>query len=219
LFIFVSFNSIANTTVSTSSALRAAIQAAGFSHSITVQAITPALEPNGYSVLTFAKRSSFVPAATPFSGYTAQGTSTTLSSSALLVGSLIFQQDVDGANAAGTAKNFTLNYVANGAADGGALLSVTSSASRSITLDTIKITGVHKGWNSNGNLYRSLRSFNAAAPLNTSLTMTGVTVNVTGQNNSFNGTTGGSAFCTAGTTRARSASPAVSLMRKALLPL
>jgi hypothetical protein len=99
---------------------------------------------------------------------------------------------VDDANAAGTVKNFTLNYVANGSADGGALLSVTSSASRSITLDTTKITGVHKGWN--GNLYMSLRSFNAAAPLSTSLTMTGVTVDATGQNNSFNGTTGGSAF-------------------------
>ena len=113
MFILISFNSIANTTVSTSSALRAAIQAAVSSHSIMVQGITPALEANGYSVLTFAKRSSFVPASTPFSGYTAQGTSTTLSSSALLVDSLIFLQDVDGANAAGTAKNFTLNYVAN----------------------------------------------------------------------------------------------------------
>jgi Ca2+-binding RTX toxin-like protein len=40
----------------------------------------------------------------------------------------------------------------------------------------------------------SLRSFNAAAPLNTSFTMSGVTVDIIGQNNSFNGTTGGSAF-------------------------
>jgi hypothetical protein len=112
VFILISFNSIANTTVSTSSALRAAIQAAISSHSIMVQGITPALEANGYSVLTFAKRSSFVPAATPFSGYTAQGTSTTLSSSALLVDSLIFLQDVDGANAAGTAKNFLITQMA-----------------------------------------------------------------------------------------------------------
>jgi len=185
---------MANTNVSTSSALRPAIQAAGSSDSITLQGITPALEPNGYSVLTLAKRSGFIPAATPFNGYTVQGTSTTLSSSALLVDTLINQQNVDGAHAAGTVKNLTLNYVANGAADGGALLSVTSSTSRSITLDNIKITGVHKGWNGNSNLYVSLRSFNAAVPLNTSLTMTGVTVDVTGQNNSFNGTTGGSAF-------------------------
>ena len=185
---------MANTNVSTSSALRAVIQATGSSDSITLQGITPASEPNGYSVLTLAKRSSFVPAATLFSGYTVQGASTTLASSALLVDTLIYQQNVDGANAAGTIKNLTLNYIANGAADGGALLSVTSSASRSITLDNIKITGVHKGWNGNGNLYMSLRSFNPAAPLNTSLTLSGVTVDVTGQQNSFNGTTGGSAF-------------------------
>ena len=185
---------MANTNVSTSLALRAAIQAALSNDIITLQGITPASEPNGYSVLTLAKRSSFVPAATPFSGYTVQGASTTLASSALLVDTLIYQENVDGANAAGTVKNLTLNYVANGAADGGALLSVTSSASRNIILDNIKITGVHKGWNGNGNLYMSLRSFNAAAPLNTSLTMTGVTVDATGQNNSFNGTTGGSAF-------------------------
>jgi Ca2+-binding RTX toxin-like protein len=187
---------MANTDVSTSSSLRQAIQAAGAADSITLQGTTPISppEPSGYSVLTLAKKSSAVPAATPFSGYTVQGTSSTLVNSARLVDTRIYQQNVDGAYAPGTVRNLTLNYVTGGAADGGALLSVTSTASRSITLSNILITGVHRGWNGNGNLYMSLRSFNTAAPLNTSLTMTGVTVNVTGQNNSFNGTSGGSAF-------------------------
>ena len=182
--------------ISTSSALRSAIQAAGSSDTITLEGTIPTspLEPSGYSVLTLAKRSSFIPKATRFSGYTIQGTSSTLASSALVVNTRIYQQNVDGAYAPGSIKNLTLSYTSAGQADGGALLSVTSAASRSITLDNIKITGVHKGWNGNGNLYISLRSFNAAAPLNTSLALTGITVDLTGQNNLFNGTSGGSAF-------------------------
>jgi Ca2+-binding RTX toxin-like protein len=183
--------SMANTDVSTDLALRNAIQAAGSSDSVTLLGSTT----DGYSVLTLAKRSSFTSnVATPFSGYTVQGTSTTLSSSAKLVNTRIYQQNVDGPLAPGLVKDLTLNYTTAGAADGGALLSFGSTASRSITLNNIKITGVHRGWNGNGNLYMSLRSFNAAVPLNTSFTMTGVTVDITGQNNSFNGTTGGSAF-------------------------
>jgi Ca2+-binding RTX toxin-like protein len=190
--------------ISTSSALRSAIQAAGSSDTITLEGTIPAspLEPSGYSVLTLAKRSSFVPKATPFSGYTIQGTSSTLASSAQLFNTRIYQQNVDGAYAPGIIKNLTLNYGEKAHTSGlyltDALLSVTSAAIRSITLDNILITGVHKGWNSNGNLYMSLRSFSAGAPLNTTLTMTGVNVNVTGQNNGFQSTfgvgSGGSAF-------------------------
>jgi len=181
---------MANTNVSTDAQLRTAIQGAGSTDSITLTGSAT----DAYSVLTLAKRSSFTPNATPFSGYTVRGTSSTLSDSAKLVNTRIYQQNVDGPYAPGVVKDLTLNYTASGPADGGALLSVTSPANRSITLDNIKITGVHKGWNGNGNLYMSLRSFSALAPLNTSLTMTGVTVDVIGQNNSFNGTTGGSAF-------------------------
>jgi Ca2+-binding RTX toxin-like protein len=141
-----------------------------------------------------AQRSSFVPVASRYNGYTIQGTSSVLPNSAKLVDTRIYQQNVDSAFAPGIVRNLTLNYTSGGAADNGALLSVTSTAARSITLDNVLITGAHSGWNGNGNLYMSLRSFNAAAPLNTSLTLTGVTANLTGQGNSFNGTTGGSAF-------------------------
>jgi hypothetical protein len=187
---------MANTDVSTSTTLRSAIQTAGSSDTITLKGTVPTspLDPSGYSVLTLAKRSSFAPKATRFSGYTVQGTSSTLASSALVINTRIYQQNVDGAYAPGSVKDLTLSYTAGGEADGGALLSVTSAASRSISLENVLITGVHKGWNGNGNLYMSLRSFNAAAPLNTLLALTGVTVNLTGQNNLFNGTTGGSAF-------------------------
>jgi Ca2+-binding RTX toxin-like protein len=186
---------MANTNVSTSSALRTTIQTAGTIDSITLEEVTPTSEPSGYSVLTLAKRSSFAAKkATPSGGYTIQGTSSNLADSALLINTRIYQQNVDGAYAPGSVKNLTLSYVLGGQADNGALLSVTSAASRSITLENILITGGHKGWNGNGNLYMSLRSFNAAAPLNTSLALTSVIVNLTGQNNSFTGTTGGSAF-------------------------
>jgi hypothetical protein len=147
-----------------------------------------------YSVLTLAKQSSFVPGATPFSGYTVQGDSTDLASSPTLRNTRIYQQNVDGAFSPGTVQNLTLSYTSGGPGDGGALLSVTSAAARSIALNNVRFRGVHRGWDGNGNLYMSLRSFNAAAPLNTALTLTGVRVNLTGQANSFNGTTGGSAF-------------------------
>jgi hypothetical protein len=181
---------VANTNVSNSTQLRNAIQIAGSADSVTLLGDEGAI----YSVLTLAKRSSFVPKATRFSGYTVQGESVNLASSATLLNTRIYQQNVDGTYSPGTVQNLTLRYTSGGPVDGGALLSVTSTAARSITLNNVLITGVHRGWNGNGNLYMSLRSFNAAAPINTALTLTGVTVNLTGQANSFNGTTGGSAF-------------------------
>jgi hypothetical protein len=78
--------SMANTNVSTDSALRNAIQGANSIDSITLQGSTT----DGYSVLTLAKISSFTSnVATPFDGYTVQGTSTTLASSAKLVNTRI----------------------------------------------------------------------------------------------------------------------------------
>ena len=176
--------------VNTSTELRNAIQA--------VNGVDPVITLNGsdpdqYSVLTLAKRSSFVPAASPYNGYTIQGTSSNLTNSAKIVDTRIYQQNVDGAFAPGVVKDLTLKYTLGGAADNGSLLSVTSTAARTIALNNVLITGVHQGWNGNGNLYMSLRSFNAAAPLSTSLTLTGVTVNLTGQAG-FDGTNGGSAF-------------------------
>jgi len=94
---------MANTNVSTSSALRTTIQTAGTIDSITLEGITPTSEPSGYSVLTLAKRSSFAAKkATPSGGYTIQGTSSNLANSALLINTRIYQQNVDGVYAPGS---------------------------------------------------------------------------------------------------------------------
>jgi Ca2+-binding RTX toxin-like protein len=182
-------------TANDTASLRSAIQAA---LSTDVISLTSA---GTYSVLTLAKRSSFVPKATPFSGYTVEGSSTTLSSSAFVDNTRIYQQNVDGAYAPGTVRNLTLRYTSGGAADGGALLRFNSTfgkAARSITINNVALTGVHKGWNGNGNLYMSLTGTSYAAPTNVGLSLTNVSVSITGQAaglaNVFNGTTGGSAF-------------------------
>jgi Ca2+-binding RTX toxin-like protein len=96
----------------------------------------------------------------------------------------------------GTVQNLTLNYdkTSGASSNGGALLSVTSTAARSLSINNVAFTGTHSGWNGNGNLYMSLRSFSSGSPLNTALTLNNVKVLITGQNNGFNGTTGGSAF-------------------------
>jgi hypothetical protein len=72
-----------------------------------------------------------------------------------------------------------------------ALLSATTG---NFTFTNVRFTGTHTGWAGNGNKYFSLTSFSAAAPITVPLTLTNVTVDITGQGNSFNGTTGGSAF-------------------------
>jgi hypothetical protein len=178
---------VAIINVFNSAQLRNAIQIAGSADLVTLQGDASAI----YSVHTLARRSSFVPRATPRSGYLVQAVRVNLSS---LLNTRIYQQNVDGAFSPGTVRNLILSYTSGGTGDGGALLSVTSADARSIALYNVSFIGSHRGWNGNGNLYMSLRSFNAAAPLNTALTITGVTVNLTGQANSFNGTTGGSAF-------------------------
>jgi hypothetical protein len=178
--------------VSTSTALRSAIQA--------VSSTDPTIQLTGsgtYStVVTLGKQSSTTPAAVAYSGYTVEGSSSTLASSATLQDTRIYQQNVDGPSMPGTVQNLTLNYdkTSGASSNGGALLSITSTAARSLTLNNVAFTGTHSGWNGNGNLYMSLRSFNASNPLNTTLTLNNVSVSITGQNNSFNGTSGGSAF-------------------------
>jgi Ca2+-binding RTX toxin-like protein len=151
-----------------------------------------------YSVLTLGKRSSTTPAPIAFDGYTVQGSSATLASSQELLNTRIYQQNVDSAFAPGLVKDLTLNYTSGGAADNGALLSMASTAPRSIALDNLLLKGVHKGWNGNGNLYMSLRSFSAASPLATTFSLSGSAINITGQNNGFQSTfgvgSGGSAF-------------------------
>lgn len=178
-------------TVSTSTALRTAIQA--------VSSTDPTIQLTGsgtYStVVTLGKISCDTPTVA-YSGYTVQGASSTLSSSATIQDTRIYQQNVDGPYSPGTVQNLTFNYdkTSGASSNGGPLLSVTGTAARSITLNNVAFTGTHSGWNGNGNLYMSLRSFSPSSPLNTTLTLSGVKVSITGQNNSFNGTTGGSAF-------------------------
>ena len=127
-------------------------------------------------------------------GYTVRGNSVDLSQSQTLQNTRIFQQNIDGPYAPGTVKNLTLSYTAGGAASGNALVSVENAGTRTFVFDNVKFTGVHNGWNGNGNLYMSMRSYDSTAPMNVSLTLNKVQVDITGQNNSFNGTTGGSAF-------------------------
>jgi len=177
-------------SVSTSTDLRSSIQ--------TVSSVDPTIQLSGTgpyaTVTTLGKQSCVTPAATAYSGYTIQGSSATLSSSATLADTRIYQENVDGPYMPGTVQNLTINYTNGGVSNGGALLSATSTSARSLTINNVALTGTHTGWNGNGGLYMSLRSFNPSNPLNTALTLRDVKVSLNGQGNGFNGTNGGSAF-------------------------
>ena len=133
----------------------------------------------------------------PYSGYTIQSSDTLTapaqgsSSSVLLtrdfLNTRIYQQNIDGPYSPGLIKDVELTY----ASGTDALLGATTG---NFTLTNVKITGTHSGWAGNGNKYFSLTSFSAADPITVPLTLTNVTVDITGQGNGFNGTTGGSAF-------------------------
>ena len=99
----------------------------------------------------------------------------------------IYQQNIDGPYSPGLIKDVELAYTSGT----DALLSATTG---NFTLTNVKITGTHSGWAGNGNKYFSLTSFNAAAPITVPLTLSNVTVDISGQSNGFDGTTGGSAF-------------------------
>lgn len=133
----------------------------------------------------------------PYSGYTiqssvaltppGQGSSTSDLLTRKFSNTRIYQQNIDGPYAPSLIKDVELTY----ASGSDALLSATTG---NFTLTNVKITGAHSGWAGNGNQYLSLTSFNAAAPITVPLTLTNVTVDITGQGNGFNGTRGGSAF-------------------------
>jgi Ca2+-binding RTX toxin-like protein len=182
--------------VNNSTQLRNAIQG--------VTAADPVITLNGstddqYSVLSLAQRSgSGIPRRTNYDGYKVEGTNTDFEFSAKLLNTRIYQQNVDGNSAPGTVRNLTFNYTLNGAADNGALFSITAPAPRTITLDNLWFKGAHKGWNGNGNLYMSLRSTKAAVPLVATFTLSNSLIAITGQangfQNNFGATSGGSAF-------------------------
>lgn len=176
-----------------STELRTSIQAAnGSDPTINLTAATT------YSVTTLAKTpSNKTQPAVAFSGYTiqssvaltppTQGASSSTDLTRDFSNTRIYQQNIDGPYSPGLIKDVELTY----SSGTDALLSATTG---SFALTNVKITGIHSGWAGNGNKYFSLTSFNAAAPISVPLTLTNVMVDIAGQANGFNGTTGGSAF-------------------------
>jgi hypothetical protein len=180
-------------TVNTGTELRSAIQVIGTSDPIELQGTG-----SFSSAVTLGKLSSTNPAPVPYSGYTIQGAGTSAATSATLEDTRIYQQNTDSAFLPGTVQNLTLNY--SSSSNGRPLLSIepkgAQTPTQTLTIKNVDFTGTTTGWNGNGNLYMSLRSFNdtTAGRLNTTFTLDSVKVSITGQNNGFNGTTGGSAF-------------------------
>ena len=183
-------------TVNTSAALRSAIQAVDSSDPIiTLAGSGPSVSFS--SVVTLGKQSSTSPAAIAYTGYTIQGAGSSVATSATLQDTRIFQQNVDTPSQVllpGTVQNLTLNY--SSSSNGNPLLSIETTAARTLTIKNVNFTGTTTGWSSNGNLYMSLRSFNPSSPLNTTFTLDTVNVSITGQNSGFTTSpkTGGSAF-------------------------
>ena len=182
-------------TVNSGSALRSAIQAVGPSDPIiTLAGTNPSVSFS--SAVTLGKRSSTNPAPVPYTGYTIQGAGSSAATSATLQDTQIYQQNTDSAFLPGTVQNLTLNY--SSSSDGKPLLSIepkgAQTPTQTLTIKNVNFTGTTTGWNSNGNLYMSLRSFSNTNPLKTTFTLDNINVSIKGQNNGFNGTTGGSAF-------------------------
>jgi Ca2+-binding RTX toxin-like protein len=188
--------------VSNSTELRTAIQAAKGT-SFTPGAVgDPIIELTGTgsfsSAVTLGKRSSTNPAPFAYTGYTIQGASSSLATSATLQDTQIYQQNTDSAFLPGTVQNLTLNY--SSSSNGKPLLSIdpkgAQTPTQSLTIKNVDFTGTTTGWTSNGNLYMSLRSFSNTNPLKTTFTLDNVNVSIKGQNNGFttSPTTGGSAF-------------------------
>ncbi|MCP9834757.1 MULTISPECIES: calcium-binding protein [unclassified Cyanobium] len=149
------------------------------------------LEDGTYaSVRSLAKQTS-VSGVVRASGYAVIGTS---EAGTIIKDTRIYQRNVDGSNnGPGTVANLTLEYTAGGLSDGGALLSATSAGA--FLIRDVTFSGTHTGWNGNGNLYMSLTSFSATAPITADLTLEDVTVTLNGQSG-FDPLTGsgGSAF-------------------------
>jgi len=148
-----------------------------------------------YSVTTLGKLTSRNPSPVPFSGYTIQSSQpltppaaggASASFTRKFSDTRIYQQNIDGPYSPGLIKDVELTYTTGT----DALLSATTG---NFSLSNVRFSGNHSGWANNGNKYLSLTSFNPAAPLNVPLSLTNVSVTISGQAG-FNGTTGGSAF-------------------------
>jgi hypothetical protein len=177
---------MASTTVSNSSELRAAINLAAPSDVITLNDGTYA------SITSLAKPTSFTPAPTPGSGSSIDGTSR--------LGTIIFETRIFQANledfGPGVVRDLTLRDTGAGPSAGSsAILRATSG---SYTIAKVIFDGTHRGWDGNDNLYVSLTTFNPSAPIDVDLTLENVEVRVTGEDNfdpaSPLANAGGSAF-------------------------
>ena len=179
-------------TVNSGSELRSAIQLIGTSDPIELTGTG-----SFSSAVTLGKQSSTNPKPVAYTGYKIQGAGSSAATSATLQDTRIYQQNTDSAFLPGTVQNLTLNY--SSSSDGRPLLSIEpktplTTPTQSLIIKNVNFTGTTTGWNSNGNLYMSLRSFSNTNPLKTTFTLDNVNVSIKGQNNGFNGTTGGSAF-------------------------
>jgi Ca2+-binding RTX toxin-like protein len=184
-------------TVNSGSALRTAIQAVGPSDPIiTLAGTNPSVSFS--SAVTLGKRSSTNPAPFAYTGYTIQGAGSSAATSATLQDTQIYQQNIDSAFLPGTVQNLTLSY--SSSSNGKPLLSIepkgAQTPTQTLTIKNVDFTGTTTGWDSNGNLYMSLRSFSNTNPLKTTFTLDNVNVSIKGQNSGFttSPTTGGSAF-------------------------
>jgi|LakMenEpi03Aug12_release.lakeMendotaPanAssembly.Ray.scaffolds.fasta_scaffold216012_1 Ca2+-binding RTX toxin-like protein len=181
----------------TSAELRTLIQNANsLDPIINLTTATPPGSP--YSVITLGKTSSNISEpAFPFSGYTiqssvpltppARGASTATQLTREFSNTRIYQQNIDGPYSPSLIKD--VEFIYSSGSD--ALLSARTG---NFALSNVRFTGTHGGWANNGNKYFSLTSFNAAAPITVALSLTNVSVTLSGQGNGFNGTAGGSAF-------------------------
>lgn len=171
-------------SVSTSAALRNAIQAAAANEIITLTGGA------NFDVTTLAKLVCVSPSPVPSTSYIIEGDGQVLGNTR------IYQENIDGPYSpsiirGGLTNRLTLNYTAAGGTNGTALLRSTSG---SYELDRLVFSGSHRGWDGNGNLYMSLTAFTAATSINVNLKFSNSLINVTGQGNGFNGVSGGSAF-------------------------
>lgn len=136
------------------------------------------------------------PAYVVATGYTVRGNQG-LNPRPIIQDTRIYQQNTDSNIGPDFISNLDFNYNAGGGITSGRpLLSYNSTfgkPSRSITINSVGFTGIQTGWNGNGNMYMSLRSFDVNKPTNISLTLQNSSISIAGQGG-FNGTSGGSAF-------------------------
>lgn len=190
--------------VSSNADLRTAIQTAKGSGFTAGTFGDPTIQLNGtatfsLTIPTLGKLTCVTPQEVQYSGYTIEGQSSTLSNSAKLQNTRIFQENIDtpqGIYLPGLVQNLTFNYTSS-SLNTNAILSLQNRATRSLTIDTVDFTGSHSGWASNGGVYMTLTAagWSSNTPMNTTLTLNKVNVSLSGQSGfAANTFSGGSSF-------------------------